>query len=84
MSATELTFVEKYVRGMAKKEQIIDHITEWHDSESYHIPLHLFLGLSEEEHLDYVNSDTNLDLILNKKRKEHVRSKMKLIITPCE
>ena len=84
MNIVPLTFVDKYIQGLAKKEDILDHISLWHDTESYEIPLHKFLGLTEDEHLRFVDSDDQLNVILAKKKRANLRSKFRVILNRYE
>jgi hypothetical protein len=75
-----LNFVEQYIRNLVGFEQILEFIDRWH-STNYNQSLCDYLGLSEQEHLLFVENDDYLKPVLEKKRKAHLRSTFKLIIS---
>jgi hypothetical protein len=79
MNTQSLNFVEKYTKGMARFPDILDHIDYWHQSD-YKVKLHDFLGLTEYEHMLFVENDDLLENILKAKRKKFLKSQFKLII----
>ena len=54
------TFIEDVLNGKATADDIDDYVTRWHDGDSV-LPLHEFLGLSEQEYFMWV---TTADVLL--------------------
>lgn len=63
----EKNFVELYLEGRKTLEDIHDHIDDWHEGESK-ASLPEYLGLTEEEYAAWVQKDSALKDILNKKK----------------
>src|SRR5271157_1134939 len=59
-----------YVHGNASVDDIDDFIDVWHQGGTG-VPLHEFLGLSQEEYAQWVEQPDSLEATLNKKRHKH-------------
>lgn len=74
-----MNFAQKFISGeIDDVELIFDHIIQWHDS-GYKVELHEFLGLTEEEHLEFVSSEDSFYKILREKRAMKRRNQFRLI-----
>jgi hypothetical protein len=80
MSLESLNFVEQYIRGVVKFQDILSFIDQWHQTDYSH-PLHRFLGLTEAEHYVFVESDSHLEDLLKAKKKSYLRSQFKVVQT---
>ena len=74
------TFVDKYLRGLAKMDDILSYIANWHNTD-HDVSLPDYLGLTNEEHLAFVENDESLKSLLNEKRVNFRRSQFKLVVT---
>ena len=83
MKQPELNFVDKFVRGQVKLEEILNYIANWHEMD-HDICLTEFLGLSHEEHLAFVEDDKALRPIMEAKKVAYRRGLMKVVITEKE
>lgn len=77
-NASNPTFFELYSCGKALAEEIDDFIDRWHEemtgkSGKQLIPIHKFLGLTEDEYAVWVQDPGILPMILNA-RNEHILS----------
>lgn len=59
------TYLQDYIDGIIKYDDIDDYIDKWHDSESI-LPLHEYLGITEGEYtlfvMDYQSLQRTVDL----------------------
>ena len=64
-----VTFVESYLKGIAKVTEIDDYVDYWHEYPNKE-KLHDFLGLTWEEYGDWATSPSSLSTILSTKNKK--------------
>lgn len=66
---SDLTFMDRMLRGEVMADEIDDFVDFWHDSDSS-VPLHEFLGMSEAEYGLWVSSPSMLGVIVNARYKK--------------
>jgi hypothetical protein len=66
------TFVERCLIGSATPDEIDSYIDRWHDSDiGTEIPLHQFLGMSDQEYSLWLRDPNAIQAILQARRGSH-------------
>ena len=57
------TFIEKCLTGQTQPDQIDDYVQQWHEADTT-LPLHTYLGLSQQQYAAWVETPGTLLKIL--------------------